>query len=400
VISCATLRGHMPDLTRGTASDAVRLEAESHLESCAACREERGAWAVLGALRDDEGPRLSPFAEGRVLARLVEARVAGAAAPRASRAPRLAIGLAAVALVAAGGTLVSRAGGQRLAALFGRTPVPVVVEGQRIEAAAPGAIAFSGAGVSYQPGTSLTFHPAARTVDVARGEVDVDVDPKSGLPGHFRVTTKRFVVEVLGTRFVVTPTSVRTLRGRVRILDRAGHEVAVLRAGEWWSGADLAPPEAAPVTPAPEVAPAPPPAPVAVPARAPARAAANVSELLVKSRAALAAGDAGQARALIERAFAAGPGEADATALELLRADALLVARRPDEAIVAYRRVARRRASAPEGETAAFAVGQLLFERGAEAEAGAALYDYLARYPHGRFVREARERLTQLDAKP
>jgi hypothetical protein len=141
-------------------------------------------------------------------------------------------------------------------------------------------------------------------------------------------------------------------------------------------------------------------APAPVQARAPARAAANVSQLLAKSRAALAVGDAGLARSLIVRAFAAGPGEADTTALELLRADALLVARRPDEAIVAYRRVARRRASAPEGETAAFAVGQLLFERGAEAEAGAALYDYLARYPHGRFVREARERLTQLDAKP
>jgi hypothetical protein len=404
VISCSTLRAHMPDLTRGTASDAVRLEAESHLESCAACRDERGVWAVLGALRNqrDAEPRLRSFAERRVLARLVEARAAGAPAPRSSRAPRLAIGLAAIALVAAGGTLVARVGGERLTALFRAAPAPVVVEGQKIEAAAPGAIAFSGAGVSYQPGTSLTFHPAARTVDVARGEADFDVDPKSGLPGHFRVTAKRLVVEVLGTRFVVTPTSVRTLRGRVRILDRAGHEVAVLRAGEWWSGADEpAAPTPPPVAPeAPEVVLEP--APVAAPVRAPSRAVAHVSvsELLAKSRAALAAGDAGQARALIERAFAAGPGEADATALELLRADALLVARRPDEAIVAYRRVARRRASAPEGETAAFAVGQLLFERGAESEAGAALYDYLARYPHGRFVREARERLTQLDAKP
>jgi tetratricopeptide (TPR) repeat protein len=126
----------------------------------------------------------------------------------------------------------------------------------------------------------------------------------------------------------------------------------------------------------------------------------NVSDLLSRGRAALAAGDAGLARTLIERALAAGPGEAEAPALELLQADALLVARRPDDAIGAYRRVARRRARAPEGETAAFAVGQLLFERGAEAEAGAALYDYLARYPHGRFVREARERLTQLDSKP
>jgi hypothetical protein len=329
----------------------------------------------------------------------------------------LAIGLAVTAMVAGGGLLASRWGGagfggvaDRLAAFFSDGPAaPAVIEGQRIDAAAPGEIAFSGAGVSYQPGTTLTFHPSARTVDVARGQADFDVDPKSGLPGHFRVTTKKFVVEVLGTRFVVTPSSVRTLRGRVRILDRAGHEVAVLRAGEWWSGADeLAAPEAPadrPILPQPVAPPAEPavePAPAA-PVRAAARPVAprvNVSDLLSRSRAALAAGDAGLARTLIERALAAGPGEAGAPALELLQADALLVARRTDDAIGAYRRVARRRARAPEGETAAFALGQLLFERGAEAEAGAALYDYLARYPHGRFVREARERLTQLDSKP
>jgi len=43
---------------------------------------------------------------------------------------------------------------------------------------------------------------------------------------------------------------------------------------------------------------------------------------------------------------------------------------------------------------------QLLAERGAHVEAASALNDYLAHYPQGRFVREARERLAQLQAAP
>jgi len=78
-------------------------------------------------------------------------------------------------------------------------------------------------------------------------------------------------------------------------------------------------------------------------------------------------------------------------------ADSWLVARRPDEALAAYRGVMQRHARTPEGETASFTVGQLLVERGAKGEARAAIEDYLARYPRGRFVREAQERLDQLD---
>jgi hypothetical protein len=381
----------MLDVTRRSASDAVRLEVESHLESCASCREERATWMLVGALRDQEAPRLPAAAERRVLQRLLTARGPVGAVPVAPRRPwLLRFGLPAVALASVAALLFAR---QRLE----RAPAAAAVaEGQTLEAVEPGAIAFSGAGVSYRPGTALTFHPARRTLEVARGEVDVDVNPKSGLPGKFRVETPRFAVEVLGTRFVVTPAGVRTLHGRVRVLDRAGRELAVVGAGDAWQSPAGGAPTILPIPAvAPEI-----PARTAAPAREePGRGLArraSVAELLARGRAALATGDARAARGFIDRALAAGPSDSEAPAAELLQADALLVARRPDDAVAAYRRVARRRARAPEGETAAFAVGQLLSERGAQAEAGAALYEYLARYPQGRFVREARERLAQI----
>jgi ferric-dicitrate binding protein FerR (iron transport regulator) len=377
----------MLDVARRTASDAERLEVESHLEGCAACREERATWMLVGALRDQEAPRLPQAAERRVLANLVAARgrVTGLAVARTRRPWLVRLAVPAAVLAAAAGVFVGRARVAR---------PPEVAEGQRLDAAEPGAIAFAGAGVSYGAGTALTFHPATRTLELVRGEVDVDVHPDARQPSRFRVSTPRFVVEVLGTRFVVTSTGVRTLRGRVRVLDRAGHELAVVQAGEAWQGGGLPAPAATEraVRTASEA-----PAPRAVRTGAPARRA-SVPELLSRGRAALAAGDAALARGFIQRAFDAAPSEHETPAVELLQADALLVERRPDDALAAYRRVARRRARAPEGETAAFAVGQLLFERGSHAEAGGALSDYLARYPQGRFVREARERLAQIQS--
>lgn len=408
--ACGTVERGLLEALRGTASEAVCLEIEAHLIDCAACRETRRAFGLLGALRSMPAATLGPAAESRVIRELVAERRPGP--PLVERRPgraRLALAGAGVVLLAAavtaagigldwrgaGGHSASQGAPASSAAPLGAV-ASAVTEGARIEAVEPGVIAFAGSGVTYQPGAAMAFFPSARTLKLEKGQIDVDVTEHRAT--HFRVVTARFIVDVLGTRFVVTPDGVRTLRGLVRVLDPEGHTVTDLPAGAAWT--------APPVSPAPaEVTPAAP-APVTESAAiAPAAGArpgptssrsGDVAGLVARARAALVSGDSPRARSLLERALAAHPGRTARPAIELLVADAWLVARRPDEALAAYRAVMQRHAGVSEGETAAFAVCQLLLERGATAEARAALDAYLGRYPHGRFVREVRERLGQL----
>jgi hypothetical protein len=401
--SCRHIQRQLLDVVRRTASDAVRLEVESHLEDCHDCQVERARLGLLGIVKDQAPARLSDAAERRIVSRLVAMRAAPAkgravASPRGSRWA-FAVGAFTVAAL----VLSLRLGAFRSAPSS-------LAEGERIEAAQPGTITFGGARVAYEAGTTMIVHPVGRELALSRGEIEVDVT--EGLPGRFRVATPEFIVEVLGTRFVATPTSVHTLRGHVRILDLNQRELAVLHAGQSWSslriGASAADAREAPAPAAPvpspvtaDVASIPPSvAPRPERARAIAAQQPSVSELLAQTRAALADGDSDQARTLIERARARSRGDAEIAALELLDADSWLVGGHPDEAISAYRRLFHQRPSAPEGEMAAFTVGQLLAERGAQLEAASALNDYLAHYPQGRFVREARERLGQLQAAP
>jgi hypothetical protein len=394
VSSCGSIERRLLDIVRDTASDGVRLEVEGHLEGCARCRESRAAFQLLGELRGQPPPRLGPAAERRIVARLVttesSTRSRLGAAPR--RRSRVALAAFAALAVGAGGLVAVWRLPPRL------TGSPVFAEGQTLERSQPGVLAFGGADVRYDDGTVLTFHPTTRTLALTRGRVDVDVIEHSAR--RFRVTTGRFIVEVLGTRFVVTLSGVRTLRGRVEVLDLDGHELAYVSAGQSWSPppADVAP--AVTPLPVPEVAPAHLVSATPTAARAPVRRfVVSVADLLARARAALSEGDSDRSRTLMARARAAGPRASERPSLDLLAADVLLVERRPDEAIAAYRAVTRRYERTPEGETAAFAAGQLLSERGAEAAARAAFDDYLARYPRGRFAREADERIRQLHAR-
>jgi TolA-binding protein len=132
---------------------------------------------------------------------------------------------------------------------------------------------------------------------------------------------------------------------------------------------------------------------------APPPPAPHAGRLLAEARSLLAGGDAREARARIAAALLARPTPRQQAIAELLSADALLVERRRDLALAAYRRVADIYSSFAEGETAAYAAAQLLVERGSTREARAALETYVARYPAGRFVREAREKLATLPSR-
>jgi len=410
MISCGFAERGLIEATRGSASDALRLELEAHLAECASCRDSGKAFGLLGALKAMPAAGLGSAAEARVVRALVAERGRGAPSEaRRVRRHRAAIVGGAVAL--AGAVLAGGLGLHfRELPLAGRgTVASSITEGQRFEAARSGVVSFAGSSVTYEPGTVMSFFPSTRTVRLEKGEIDVDVTEHG--PAHFRVVTARFIVDVPGTRFVVTPVGARTIRGLVRILDPEGHELSEVPAGSSWAvPATETPPSEAPraalerapavVTVAPPTSRGAPP----VPARSGAAASApgavrgeDVTLLLERARAALVAGDATRARGLLDRATAARPGRGARPAIDLLMADSWLVARRPDEALGAYRAVMQRHARTPQGETAAFTVCQLLVERGASGEAREALGDYLERYPRGRFVREARERLAQLD---
>jgi hypothetical protein len=396
-------RGHLLELVRGTASDAVRLEVESHLADCEDCRVERAQYGLLGWLKEQPAPSLTAPANRRVLARLLEGAPAtsagGGTEARRRGSRRLAVA-AGLAFSAAAALLI----------VHGRARVEVLTAPRLIETESAGTVAFGGARVAYVPGTKMLAEPARRRLGLDRGEVDVDVDPRAGLGGHFRVTTDRFVVEVIGTHFIVTPSGVQTLRGRVRVLDLADHELAVLGAGESWTapqsvGVTPPPPteQAAPAATAPPIAP-PPEVAAAAPAlrarehAAPSPRQPSVAQLLARGRSSMSEGDADGARAFIASAREALPTEDEAAALDLLEADAWLVTKQPDAAIAAYRRVARRWSGTAQAETATFAVGQLLVEGDSPLAAETALTEYLAHYPHGRFAREAQEQLAQLRA--
>lgn len=427
---------------RGATQEAERVSLDAHLEGCADCRKEHGHWLLLERLGRQPAPGLSAEAQRQMLQRLIR-QAQSASKPESARRPTRywpwAMSICAAAAVLA--LLVFRLDRSR-------APLSIPASPVQLAASADGAVEMTGAWVTYLSGTALRIDDARREVVLEKGQVDVDVIPaKPRVGSRFRVLTARFVVEVLGTRFRVTPESVVTLRGRVRVLDLDGKELATLGAGERWqltpthtataaapvetsaqtppaqmptvqpSSAQSAPAQSAPAqaptvqTPSTPTQPVETPrAMVAPPVVHPPRTVADsdvrrpvaltVRQKLALARSALADGNQQLARQKIADAWKSEPSPAQRAALALLEADCLLSERRYPEAIAAYRSVSRQYPDDASGETAAFALAQFLSERGNQAEARAALEAYLARYPSGRFVREVQEKLRPRDATP
>ncbi len=392
MISCRQAHSAILAAVRRQLSEAAQLRLEEHLERCASCREERARMGLLEQLRDQPVRHLGADARARVLERLtgLSAEEPAILTPlRRRRWPLLAAVAAAAVVLAVVGLSLRGSRQARPQAPTATAPAPE--RAAVISAVHAGKTMLPGAQVLYRAGSTLRVHAARRQVDLFEGEVEVEATRGRG---PFRVVTPRFIVEVLGTRFVVRLDSVRTLRGRVRVLDRAGHELALVSAGDAWRAPELqaalpaASQPASQPTCAPTAAVAPPPAPV--------RRAPTAAQLLDQARTLLAEGDTARARTRISAALALTPSARQRATAERLGADALLVERQHDLALAAYQRVSERFPGSPEAETAAFAAAQILCERGRVAPARAALEGYLARYPAGRFVREAREKLATL----
>jgi TolA-binding protein len=433
-----------------SAAESLRLEA--HLAGCEHCSEQARLLAGLCALSNEIDATLLPQARERaIVGALSSVRVEPSApSPLSVLRPRglwLAVALAAAFGVVLGLGLrpgsvdrgVANPGGSQPATgsvssppaaqldrvLFGR----VELDGRPWTEAAPLAatnvlrapdgatLALAHASVELRPGTAVRWQRAERRLRLDAGSVLADVDPD--VHQSFVVETPRFAVLVLGTRFEVSLDGVRVQRGRVQVLAPDGRVlVAALGAGESFA-LDASPAERpAPATNAPERVKALEPA--ALGARHPESARRTIAmvpqklevaasqsthggvmhgdaaALLVDARAQLAAREVTRAQQQIDAALALSPKRSLRAEAMSLRAECALVEGDLGGALEAYLRVAQEFGELPAGENALFAAARLELERGHGTAAAHVLERYLARYPHGRFVKEAGARLHDL----
>jgi ferric-dicitrate binding protein FerR (iron transport regulator) len=388
-VSLASVGGH--------ATEAERLELEAHLAICARCSDEHADLAVVRALQAAEPEGLSSAARERVR----RAALAGTVrTPLAARRRLWPFGIGAtLALAGVAAILLVRRPADEARVVSGDVAIAAASPADgavSIRSARGGEVRLGDAATSLAKETAFVWRRAVRSVELGAGSVTIDVEHRAGQ--HFQVRTPRFVVEVIGTRFTVDLGGVRTERGTVRVLGLDGALLGTVTAGRSWA------------LPLPVVPPAPteaPPAPAPAPdvkatlALAPAAALrAPVDESpgarLAQARRALARGNAGEARRLVEPIFHLG--REVAVEARAIYAESFLTEGRYTDAVDGYETVVRDFPRAPQAETALYAIAQLESEHGRAPAARAGLERYLARYPHGRFAHEATSRLAGLTA--
>jgi hypothetical protein len=365
-------------------TEAQRLELEHHLEHCASCAiDELHVQRLVHYTGAAALPGLGERARGRAIAGALLQRATGAGAagqrPVRSAWNRLLIpagvalaGAAAVAL------FVVKTGSGSDGAAPVATAAPAVPSGVDIDAPKDSEMVVGHAELTFDAPSTVVWDEATSTVWLRKGVVIASVDPGPRRP--FRVATSHFSVEVLGTVFEVTPESVYVMEGKVRVLSPDGEVFAdEIAAGESWFKPMIASngrSRRAKRTPSKSV---------------------DAAALLDSARAHLAAGDVDDARSNIDAALAARPGRAVTAEARTLLAEAALVAGNQRQAVRLYLEVAEQYRKLRAGENALFAAARLEARSNADGKARKLLQKYLDRYPDGRFVDEATQRLANLD---
>lgn len=395
-VACLQAGGWLAGRRAGL-SESIALRLEEHLAHCAACSAEA---LLLDGLREISDAGAAPLPAGArqraVLHALAQARQPRQlmAAQRGWLMPSAFGALSAVALVVlamalhAGSPMGDRVLSGELESA-GRTLQggATLAADARLQTRGGARVALAHAKIDLAQDTLARWDARTRLVQLERGRLAADVDPT--LHQSFGVVTEQFSVHVLGTNFEVTLEQVKVSRGRVEVVSPQGQRLALLNAGETWHlPAQVA---SKPMPPAPTTEPEPV-AHVVPEVVAPRPSMLDVDAQLERARQALGQREIARAEKLVGQVMGAPLSAKQRAEAMTLQAECALVAGDQRAAEAAYARVARRFAALPAGENAAFAAARISADRSSDR----GLVRYLARYPHGRFVKEANARLREL----
>jgi hypothetical protein len=408
-VRIASLLGQRPE----GLSTRERLAIEDHLAGCLACRETARLGDTLRRLAETAQRQARTGSIERAVSRGLLAANEHAQPHRTRSIVLRGIGALAGIVVAAAVALFvfdardphdenagrgdrtdSPPSGDRIVA--GRVLIEnrvrmlgdAVRSGVSLRADGTAEIVLAHARITLAAGAEVVWDAERATVSLRDGSIDVAVDPRA--KRAFRVTTARFMVDVLGTRFRVDADSVTVVEGRVRVSDLAGAVLAdSLAPGAAWRVPNV--PVAAREDTRQELrdpAPRREPPPV------------RVQLHLERARGHLARRDTTAARRELDIALTGNPTRRERADAALLRAECAFIDGDSAGAVRLYLAVHAQHADSVAGETALFAAARLEARAGHHAAARDLLARYLERYPEGSFRVEATTRLGALEDQP